>query len=311
MKWHRTLQQTARKIADDHGLDGVKIEQGGKHLKVALRYGEQVRVVTVSSTPSDTNTIHAVRRDLKHTARALLPQAPAIVPSTQCADVVPLAPVDVIEIENVPAVPALPDVLFHHTTSARLPYIILDGEIEPNNEGVLFATASPDGDRCSLAQRQADGYRQGVLLRTRIAMPGELFRPWREVLTPSEIAMHEQWARDRGQSTEGWYARREPVSLDDCYAVHARSYKTHRWVELGATDMSEANVAAIEIAEGSKCGLPPGIYVAVHFGGRFFLSNMTEEDDGGTKYVTAVIEEEHFLKGLKPRDPAPKLAIAI
>jgi hypothetical protein len=285
MKWHRELRQAAAET----GLD-FKIENGGKHLRIELENG---KTVTASCTPSDVNAIHQVRRDLRR-ATAPTPTPTLAPPPVVLEAVAPLVP------EPTPIlVPAGPDVLYHFTSSALMPSIIEAADLQPGEDGLLWATTNEDGDRCAAGYLgiEAKSYRHGSTLRVRFAFAADGFKPWREVVAPSKIAELEQVARERGQNPDQWYAKRSPVTLDDCLVAHCRSYTTHRWIELSGTDRTDANVFRFHISnDGGPDRAPPGEYYGLHFLDRVFFVGVDNRDGG---IVRGSVNANSFINALQ------------
>ena len=299
MKWYRELQAVAAEVARDHRLNGFKIEHGGKHLKVRLAANNGERIVTACATPSDLRTIHNVRRDLRHAARSLTTPRPRVPIAAETTPLVE-TPEPIIVADAPPIAPAGPDFLYHFTTSAKLHYIIEAGELRPVHSKYLWATTLPDGDRCALGYHHdgAKAYRHGAIARVRFTMPLDGFRPWREVVDADVIPYYERLAREIGQDTRGWYAKRGPLSLDECYGAHGPGYNTHHWIELGPTDTSEANVAYVNMIGGED----PGLYCAVNIGRRFYYLNCAQAEDAEyERYVVGSMDADAFLSGFNIR----------
>lgn len=297
MKWHRELQAAAAEVANDHGLDGYRIEHGGKHLKIILGAGNSKRTVTASATPSDLHAIHNVGRDLRRAARALMPpQAPQAVEMAARMPPPPILAPSIVPVHQ-------PDVLYHYSTSGALPWIIEGGELRPMDckfaRPYLWATTSPDGDRCATGFND-EAYRVGAMVRLRFTMPADGFRPWQDVLREDgqyrTIELLERFAREKKQRTDGWYVRRDAVSLDDCIYAHCRGYLSHRWSEFGATDTSEANVFPIIVRDEDSAEE----FYAVHFGSKVYLSRQCDDDGPlGWAYSTFAMDATEFLEGMK------------
>jgi len=311
MRWHRDV----KRIAAEHGFDNARLEHGGKHLKLVL--GD--RKITVSNTPSDVNALKQVGRDIRRAAKPVPPnvvvaptsdiEAPTIVPAMVEAPVVEAPAI-------VPATPKVPDVLYHFTTSAHLPWIIGDGALTlpPTNalertfgRDYLYATSSPNGDKCSTAWTgYTDTYREGISLRVRFAFPGDGWRPWREVLEESGQQYYikglPMYAAHCGENPDNWFLRWEPLSLDDCYAAHCRAYTSHRWVELNSIDLSDAAVIGFTIPAnarvltrdaGKQFELADGrtVFFGVHFGRRIYFANRQDYPEGFVGYCPAMADE--------------------
>jgi hypothetical protein len=240
-----------------------------------------------------------VRRDLERAARAQMTPTPTrIMVAPPVAPLVP-EPVPVVDAPPLaPVAPAGPD-LFHFTSSANLPRIIEAGELRPMNTKYLWATTSPDGDRASHGYHHetAKAYRAGALARIRFAMPVDGFRPWREVVDPADVARLERLASYVGQDARCWYAKIGTLSLDECYGAHGRGYDSRRWIELGATDTSAANVEYVYVADAEH----PGVYCAVIIGDRVYYTNI-DDNGGGSEYVVGAMSAADFLADLHKRE---------
>lgn len=321
MKWHRDL----KKVAEQEGFDNVRLEHGGKHPKLVLSHGGNIRKVTVPGTPSDVRSIHNVRRDLQRVARSLAPPAmspPAMSPPDMSPPVeAPVIEAPVIEAPAIIAAkPKAPDVLYHFTTSAHLPWIIRDGALAPPppnyldaklGRDFLYATTSPHGDKAATAfVAYAADYRAGTTLRVRFAFPGDGWRPWREACEEEGRTVMLKglplYAAHCGENPDNWFVRSDPLSLDDCYGAHVRSYTSHRWVELGAVDLSEAAVIGFETTEKTNLRgadgipLPDGTYFGVHFGRKIYFAERRDFENGVTAYFPASANAEPLLDRVEP-----------
>ena len=283
MKWHHEIKTLAYKV----GFDDVRIEHGGKHLKVHVGKGDASRFVTVSATPSDRRTLLNVERDLRQTARSFV-ECPSPVPSPSIKQAI-ARPYDVVEIR--PEIikpeprPARVDVCYHYTTSSHLPFILSDGclrDADGESGGRVFATTSDRGDKCSFAFSDTviTGYEDGQILQVRVTCKREDFGPFEKTLDAmGEIVARkrlDRCARAAGISTMSWLVRSEPLSLDDVYGIEVRTYGGD-WIALGATDASTASVYRDD----------EGVY-GVFLGDDVYLS--VRDDDHGV---------DAFLRGSK------------
>jgi|6_EtaG_2_1085325.scaffolds.fasta_scaffold00782_21 hypothetical protein len=127
-------------------------------------------------------------------------------------------------------------ILYHHTSLAHLPYILLEGALVPTipqsedwPKDFVWATSDARGDRttgiCS------DGRHKSVP-HVRIGLKVGLFLPWIEQadaagwgeLTRTLLIRH---AGIMGQrDTSGWYACQERVDIDEIVSIEMRTWSS-------------------------------------------------------------------------------------
>ncbi|AWC24959.1 hypothetical protein CO731_04452 [Aminobacter sp. MSH1] len=134
--------------------------------------------------------------------------------------------------------------IYHFTDTARLPWILHDGELQPGRCRVggfpdpdfLWATASLVGDRTASAG--VGGFRDGLVRLVRITLHPEDFTPWRVASeqhpdwTEDHIARLEAAAIRAGSSQAdiaGWYCRSSSIPTDRLVAVETRSWSNKSW----------------------------------------------------------------------------------
>ncbi len=132
-------------------------------------------------------------------------------------------------------------ILYHHTDTARLPFILRTGELRPGANRIggypdpdfLWATTDPNGDRTSAADR-GEHYRTGKTRHVRFTLDAGRFFPWSEVparhprWTPDQIARLEAAARGKSNPSAWWCGDRT-IPLANCIAIETRSYRDNRW----------------------------------------------------------------------------------
>jgi hypothetical protein len=146
-KWMRQLRH-------EFGPLGVEVRQGSKHLRLELPTGQ---TLTAASTPSDQHAIYKVRADVKRALRACnLPQNIIEAPIAERVGVLPEImqvsahePNVIIERPGIIEPPriVMGDVVYHHSSSAELPLILLSGQLTPKRNEVLWATTEEDGGK--------------------------------------------------------------------------------------------------------------------------------------------------------------------
>lgn len=237
----RDMREAIKREADKLGV-GVTFGYGGKHPFAILDDGHSKRRVTFSGTPSDFHAVNNVVRDVRDMVedmRKLRQRVPLIAPSIVPVIERPVQPWEVAPVIVEPA-PDKP-FLYHFTSSAHLPYIIQDGlaVFTPNGvRDLLWATNNGDSERVATDKfkvRGFDPYRDGAIVRVRIGLHYDDFKPWREVAeaepgwSAARIEAVERSARERGQNTSGWFARREPLPISRFIGIDTRSYRSHKW----------------------------------------------------------------------------------
>jgi hypothetical protein len=138
-------------------------------------------------------------------------------------------------------------VIFHHTDSARLPWIINAGTLMPATDtafGIypdpdfLWATTDPRGDPTATASqgRARQGYRDGDLAMVRFALDEADFLPWtaiRELYpqwTPEVCALLERTATPR--VVAGWRCRVAALPADRWGRIEFRTWSRPAWRKL-------------------------------------------------------------------------------
>jgi hypothetical protein len=141
--------------------------------------------------------------------------------------------------------------VYHFTDTARLPWIIETGELQPGSNRIggfpadlLWATTNNESDLtssvASLLARKT--YRQHVTQLVRITLRASDFSPWRAIIgadpawTPNHVRQLEKAAEKLGElGIEAWRCRPIALPLTRAIAFHAKAYSVGRWVEMDAT----------------------------------------------------------------------------
>lgn len=131
--------------------------------------------------------------------------------------------------------------VYHHTDTARLPWILRSGELRPGANKIggfpdpdfLWATTDGRGDLTASADR-GDTYRAGMLRHVRFTFDSDRFFPWADV-----PARHPEWTalqifrleRLAGGKSDpsSWWCRVGPIALSECVSIETRSYRDNRW----------------------------------------------------------------------------------
>jgi hypothetical protein len=137
--------------------------------------------------------------------------------------------------------------VYHFTDSARLPFILHDGELRPglNRTGnypsdFVWATTSDKGSRTASGTGGAssrEAYRKGMTRLVRFTFPADAFIRWQDILadhpewTDADRKRLERSARDLGDhEIASWHCRSEPLPLSEAIRIETRTY-TGRWEE--------------------------------------------------------------------------------
>jgi hypothetical protein len=166
-------------------------------------------------------------------------------------------------------------ILYHHTDTARLPWILKSGELRPGRNRIggfpdpdfLWATTDHQGDATASGNR-GEHYRSGKLRQVRFVLDSADFVPWSDIpavfpsWTPDHIERLESVARDKSTSPTTWYCRAEPLSTQEL-RIETRSYSNNRWAPLAPSDV---------VADGQ--------WLAIAIGGKTFASRMSDGPHG-------------------------------
>jgi hypothetical protein len=221
-----------RQLRHEFGPLGVEVRHGSKHLRLELPTGQ---TLTAASTPSDHSAIYKVRADVKRAFRACIPPHDIIVaPITKPIQVLP-------QIEQVPPLESnviiertgiiepprivMADVVYHHTSSAYLPLILLSGELTPKRDEVLWATTEEDGGRLfSPTFYYHEMYKKGYTRAIRFTCNSDDFCTgdgWRKIVKKPGIYWRK--AKQVGQSLKPFRYRISSLNVDDTL-IEMRTY---------------------------------------------------------------------------------------
>lgn len=138
--------------------------------------------------------------------------------------------------------------LYHHTDTARLPWILRSGELRAGRNAIggfpdpdfLWVTGRPEGDRTSSASR-GKALSCGYVRLVRFTLPADEFEPWRDVMarypqwTSEQIQRLIDVARQKGLSAadiNSWQTRLDPLPRPKWIAIETRSWTDKRWKPL-------------------------------------------------------------------------------
>jgi hypothetical protein len=221
-----------RQLRHEFGPLGVEVRRGSKHLRLELPTG---RTLTAASTPSDHRAIYKVRADVKRALRACIPPQDIIAaPLPNQVMVLPqIEQVDVAEsnviIERAgiiePPRIVMADVVYHHTSSAHLPLILLSGELTSKRDEVLWATIEEDGGRLfSPTFYYHEMYKKRYMRAIRFTCNSDAFRTgdgWRKIVKKPGIYWRK--AKEVGLSMKPFRFRAAPLNIDETL-IEMRTY---------------------------------------------------------------------------------------
>jgi hypothetical protein len=223
-----------RQLRHEFGPLGIEIRHGSKHLRLDLPTGQ---TLTAASTPSAQRAIYKVRADVKRALKARAPiqnmiETPIVEPieaSSQIEECPALAPEPRVIIERTgiiePPRIVMADVVYHHTSSAHLPLILLSGELAAKRNEVLWATTEEDGGRLfSPTFYCYEMYKRGYMRAIRFTCNSDDFNTgdgWRKIVKKPGIYWRK--AKQLGRTIKPFRYRASPLNIDNTL-IEMRSY---------------------------------------------------------------------------------------
>jgi hypothetical protein len=176
------------------------------------------------------------------------------------------------------------DVVYHFTCSARLPWILRDGELRPGPNAIrafpkpdfLSATTLAQGDR-SASGMTAPAYRQGIVRLVRFTLDASDFDTWPDITShfPKWTADHVKRleAAAKESNPADWRCRAEPLPRARWQQIDTRSYRDNRWRPLREPTVRQNGNALAVTVEGVTTysvqkTLPTGARSYTVWGGR-------------------------------------------
>jgi hypothetical protein len=248
-----------RQLRHEFGPLGVEVRRGSKHLRLELPTGQ---TLTAASTPSDQRAIYKVRADVKRALRTCIPPQDIIAAAiarpvkvlTQIEQISAAESNIIVERTGIIEPPriVMADVVYHHTSSAHLPLILLSGELTPTRHEVLWATTEEDGGRLfSPAFYYYEMYKKRYIRAIRFTCNSEDFRAgdgWRKIV--KKPGVYRRKAREVGQSMKPFRFRTAPLNIDDTL-IEMRTYGGP-WVpveQFSIIDVPLPGITAIKLDE--------------------------------------------------------------
>lgn len=306
-----------RQLRHEFGPLGVEVRRGSKHLRLELPTGQ---TLTAASTPSARRAIYNVRADVKRALRSQLPQdaggdimeAPPTQPveaEPQIARVCEPERDVIIERPGIVEPPriVMADVVYHYTSSAQLPLILLSGQLTAKRDEVLWATPREDSGRLfSPAFYYHEMFKKRYMREIRFTCNSHDFRKgveWRKLVKKPGIYWRK--ARELGQSLKEFQYRKAPLDIDNTL-IEMRTYGGP-WVpveEFSIIDLPGPGMTAIRLDDlvyiskrVSQHGIgfmPPVPYDMLS--SILKLANPTTYEEAAVKYAAP----SHALEGCLP-----------
>jgi len=220
------------------------VERGGKHPQLRLRNDDRV---TIAGTPSDWRAGRhietQIRRKLRQSANWPVetpPAEPAPSPQFkqqrwQTFDWEAFAREQ--SQTTIARQQASAGVVYHFTTTLALPDLLRSGVLRPDDNDLLWATTSSQGDRLSVAYALRDIWRDNCLSLIRLTCNDWDFRSdWEAGVRDDQQPLW--WSPDqikdyssrlgRRQPTSCWRWRGSELALSETL-LEMRSYRDHGW----------------------------------------------------------------------------------
>lgn len=181
--------------------------------------------------------------------------------------------------------------IYHFTDTARLAWILHDGNLIPGRCRVggypdpdfLWATANMRGDRS--ASGGTAGFKDGLVRLVRISLHAEDFIPWRDAAD-----QHPDWTKEHIRSLEDaasklgmsqsevldWRCRRTPLPVSRFIAIETRTWQNNTWRPLPIDDET-----VIYARQGDR------VSAGVEIGGVKYFSERTEHPTNGRRGYAA------------------------
>jgi hypothetical protein len=177
---------------------------------------------------------------------------------------------------------------YHYSDTVRLPWILHSGELRPtyNPSGrdwtikypsldFLWASTSDQGCPTAALVNKKELYKAGVIHKVRFTLASEDFSNWPDlaVTHPDWSAIHiatlNKTGAELGDDPRTWRCRIDALDKSHWVAVHLRTYRNSRWVELPTETVvhESADIRVVDI---------PGIGT--------FASRQFKNESGTTAY---------------------------
>ena len=159
------------------------------------------------------------------------------------------------------------DVVYHHTSTRHLPFIVEDGHLRAPygydcwfGNNFIWASTVPDGDPSALIHRPMQGPHRdlGQILMVRFTFPASRFTPWAEIRrkyakTKKQKAALKVWQINDeaiGVDVSTWWLRLRPLPIAAALRVEVKGYdRRDRWRQI---DVSPSNLyEGFESCEGN------------------------------------------------------------
>jgi hypothetical protein len=171
----------------------------------------------------------------------------------------------------------------------RLPRILVSGELRPSSyvnpadgaRDFLHATSNQNGEKTATTSLQDEYglyFRRQAYARARFTLDADHFEPWMAVVgrypewTPKMIKTLQDRGHKHGSSPYSWYARANPLPLENVVAIHTMTHPDNCWRRL---HRSMAEISTVQDTVD---------VMSIRVGDRIFFSDQYTEPDGVMAY---------------------------
>lgn len=136
--------------------------------------------------------------------------------------------------------------VYHFTDTVRLPWIISSGILRPTdnphngypNPDFLWATTNHRGSPTATLVNNKELYKMGIIQCVRFTLDALDFQGWPQAAldhpdwTALHIATLNKTGVEMGDDPRTWRCRNGTLRRELWLAIHVRSYRDNRWVEI-------------------------------------------------------------------------------
>ncbi len=157
--------------------------------------------------------------------------------------------------------------VYHYSDTVRLPWILDAGKLRPTdnpmngypNPDFLWASTRENGCPSAAFANRKELYKDGIINVVRFTLAAVDFKEWPDLAIdhPDWTAMHisvlNKSGIEMGDDPRTWRCRIGPLDRSRWIAVHLRSYRNPRWIELPAKTVTrkDGNITKVEIGSNS------------------------------------------------------------
>ena len=131
--------------------------------------------------------------------------------------------------------------VYHYTSTLALPWILMDGELQPSwrggdNNHFIWATADPTAAPTAAPFREPiddDDFLRAPRALVRLTLPGGVFTPWDVVKTMPPWTPQQAVEWEEHEETSKYHLRRNPLPLASVRRIDIR--ESGRWSRIRVT----------------------------------------------------------------------------